>query len=1692
MTEISTDPTLSNPFSTSGAGTQFEYLVGTFYLVSLLSGDVPRGLDWGQTIEIKFQQRFTGIPVDDIIVVGSDGTNERILALQIKHDLIFSDSEGNETFQKVIRECWKTFSGAYGFEFNKEKDRIGIGIGIFNANIDKHLRPVLELARHSRDADDFFKKIKLPDFSHKTKKGYVDTFRKLLEKAKGSPLAEEELWSFLKCLVILHFDLENEGSRDSIQSWNRLRDQISGGDCKQANTLFSFLVQVVAKFERNAGSINLTSLRDWVNSSSILLKNYQNYQLDLKKLHSHSDLILSSIRDTIGGKCQLSRLDALDSLETKMRDNDVTVIIGEPMVGKSVLLKLLANRLHGEGEILFFSVERFNGTSLDQFLHNINVTGEFGQLLWAMSSAPQRSILIDGVEYANNEDKRRILNDIFVTVQNYNRKLLTTGGHKDFFWKIVIASREETIKNILIDSDLQKKFSLFKLETISDLEIAEVVQEFPQFNELLSNGHLKDLMSKPLILDILALPDFDISLQNITEIVSEASLRRKYWQKIVRLAEKNSPNKGTPESRERFLLYISTKYLQNQYYDIIQEKPDENDVSGLISDRILQKENGIIRYSHDTIRDWSFVQLLTIRENDIPGFLNKFQESPQLFRSFQIFGEGIIENKDTKKWLCIYDSLEQNSQISPYWYQVFLSSLVTSPLRFQNIEIMENILLANESRLLTKLLKTIKTICNKPDLVIYKILASKPKSEREKILSHFTIPNYGEWDPVIDLVLKNPEAIKGEFLTEFAEVANVWMQNTQKNYKYREDIALLSIKLLEKNLLEDYHDQPKFNYLNSVLWATDIIPKRVEEFLKKYAIRKHDEGIRGLEKLLSKIDCVPIHRHLPKTALDIYTSIMCKPIKPDEFGGYHHLFDSMGISSHGSWYPPTYLKGPFFGFLQLHPKEGLELIHRIVNHATNVWVIEKKLNFKKTPIPQIIHIDDKDISINGDEKVYCWFKFFSIGPQVVISALMALEHWLNDQIKAGTDPKSILSPLLRETNSAAMVGVYVSVCFAQIKKCAELLIPIVKNPAFWYMDTHRLISDYQTPGAISGLSFIDDNPSTGFNILIKDSEQPHRKKSIRINRLDVILRISGEPRKQLLESIKSFPDNIPYFFEDEKQDVKIYRNRSLDCRIWAAEADPDNCKIVEGPDKNLIGIQFVMPKALDAEIKNEEILSKSEKINKNIYLLNWSYKFLVDGTIGTGFTAETAMEYIRQLVAQDDPSQIPSCVTDEIQTTADTIAIFACAMVIRNWNWVEENGHIQWCIDQILIASSRPELSATAPSYMKYPFGCSRSAARTLPYFILRGVANQKIKKSIIRFASHSNDEVRQNLFTSLGELWNTDQKIIFQCIQIALDSSIIHKSGISKILAVIKIWRQSPFDHTSDNIRFNRLQLIMCCFPRDDKFSKIRDLQGFFELFNQISQFTIERYQYYQQKGQESYLSPTWTNAYSKMIANIILRFPEADKKFNFCEQIQYEWEKHPAIMEDFLRGFLVGGSNLIFKERFTVIWKDLAKQIINSNIIPDNPRYLERHLDNILGLVIFSDPWGVVTWKTNTWELLPEFFDIIDLWCFKIGHSPKCFPYLIKLLKSIGFEFIASHGVNWIFECLKKVDDTNAFIEEIRIGNTFSELMFDSWEGQHEKIISDPSTLVKFNHIVGILIKSGQPVAITLQRKIEKEILI
>ena len=94
-----------NPFSTGGGGEIFESLVPIYYLVSLLCKKTVRGYEEAGIVrETEFQQSWTGLKIDNMVITGNAQGIPHKIALQIKHQLVFSDADSNEDFKKVVKD----------------------------------------------------------------------------------------------------------------------------------------------------------------------------------------------------------------------------------------------------------------------------------------------------------------------------------------------------------------------------------------------------------------------------------------------------------------------------------------------------------------------------------------------------------------------------------------------------------------------------------------------------------------------------------------------------------------------------------------------------------------------------------------------------------------------------------------------------------------------------------------------------------------------------------------------------------------------------------------------------------------------------------------------------------------------------------------------------------------------------------------------------------------------------------------------------------------------------------------------------------------------------------------------------------------------------------------------------------------------------------------------------------------------------------------------------------------------------------------------------------------------------------------------------------------------------------------------------------------------------------------------------
>jgi hypothetical protein len=144
-----------------------------------------------------------------------------------------------------------------------------------------------------------------------------------------------------------------------------------------------------------------------------------------------------------------------------------------------------------------------------------------------------------------------------------------------------------------------------------------------------------------------------------------------------------------------------------------------------------------------------------------------------------------------------------------------------------------------------------------------------------------------------------------------------------------------------------------------------------------------------------------------------------------------------------------------------------------------------------------------------------------------------------------------------------------------------------------------------------------------------------------------------------------------------------------------------------------------------------------------------------------------------------------------------------------------------------------------------------------------------------------------------------------------------------------------------------------------------------------------------------------------------------------------------------------------------------------------------------HILGLLIFSDPTGIIKFNAEEWVPLKEMKNFISHWCQTVGHHQDCFPSLVRLLRTVGFNLMPDFGIRWIHECLNKVDNQKDFFKRSRTANSLAELLHDSWANQRESIEKNAANYKLFALIVDQVAAQGESIAVQLQTKIQKTLV-
>ncbi|MGP1308772.1 MAG: hypothetical protein ACTS27_01070 [Phycisphaerales bacterium] len=202
------------------------------------------------------QGRVQGYHTDDLIVytANADGSEARKLLVQIKHAVAVT--EGDEIFRQVIAAAWHDFHSSKHFKRNI--DAIALVTGPLGSTDVSDTRTVLEWARHSASADEFFTKVETTKFSSEGKRKKLKAFQTQAAAAANRTVNNDEVFEFLRHFHLLGYDLDvRSGTMHAL-----LHSVIGRHAPANAEATWARVVNEVASANQNAGTMTVETFSE--------------------------------------------------------------------------------------------------------------------------------------------------------------------------------------------------------------------------------------------------------------------------------------------------------------------------------------------------------------------------------------------------------------------------------------------------------------------------------------------------------------------------------------------------------------------------------------------------------------------------------------------------------------------------------------------------------------------------------------------------------------------------------------------------------------------------------------------------------------------------------------------------------------------------------------------------------------------------------------------------------------------------------------------------------------------------------------------------------------------------------------------------------------------------------------------------------------------------------------------------------------------------------------------------------------------------------------------------------------------------------------------------------------------------------------------------------------------------------------
>lgn len=1342
-------------------------------LAALLVGDPTVELGDRVALRTVRLQASDVSAVDDVVLEGVDpsGVTHRA-SIGVRRDPKLTSKDAKSvplvrTFLEVVTEHWAEVStGRWSLTLAVAKAR-----GVF-----EQVGELAALARSVPDAAAFAEAVARPAALNAPARDRLKHLDDLVTEAMAGQAAltavgvDELTWRWLSALTVRVLRLEGAGTPDRTAAVATLQRSVADGTASAADGVFSGLCELAGAYATRGGRVTGGMLRR--DLSAHALKRLGTQEPAWQVFDRLSERLRDQTRSmitTTGTPFELERDDAADSLraavEAAGRTGGALLITGEPDVGKSALTVRVVDELRSaDAVVLALSLGDLPGTALD--LEHAFGGVSLSELFGGAATGVVRLLVVDGCE-AILEGKEAVFVALATAAfrAGFAVAAVTRVDGSRYVRDVVRRARGSSSVSVsgpgLDDQSGRQRSDVVEhvVDELSTLERAQLVEAVEGLARLQADPRAAWLLGRPGLVD--ALMRSGASLEP-GQLLCEADVYSAVWNGLIRRHDTQPPGTASPDDRSSTVVALAGRRLGGT------GSANGQALRELRSDGVLRAESNPAfavgpEFATDLYRDFGLCRLFLesswqpLKDAELPRWpIRAARLSCQARLSVAEPG-GLVG-----VWRELMSEFGELAAIDgARWLEVPYEALLTLGNARVAIGVLWDALDADDG---------IATLLRLADARYAKGSIGDPYALA----------------PVVEVAFCDRRTLgrrrRGSASTPQEQVAALvlaWLRGVATEGRGADPLR----QRVRNTILEQ--DRPLYDDFAVEALATlgTDLDERAEQWLRKVA----DDRPSSLYPVTeAPITVVSMAQNNPDLLLELSEAYYIEHREADRFGWLGSPFED-GIRDHRhglefGFGPPqaAWYYGPFFRLLNVAPLKSIAFINRMLNHGAIYRVTDNpprdlgEDGFDSWDDYEGMTLKLTDAAGRrryvGDSHVWSWYRGTTVGPYACMSALLALERFIDHlHEKLDMSAQTICDLLLKDCHNLAVPGLLAGFLIRHLDGAGSLLDPYLAEVEVWHLETARATGEYgflvrdRDADALTGHERRRFTPHEVVGYLVVNAR--FRGDEKRLEELEQV----GE---RLVDSARASVANYTEANGKDGSDASETDGDGAEgegagdpsedlptevaeflavAQSWAAEFRIDSYEVTQ-TDKEVV-IQFERP----VEIA-EALAPSMSRLETTQTLYGLSNRYAQKNETPDQWPTDTLSEDIataRSILEAGPPESF-------MWPENPLVAVAAAAIHAHVTGAVElDLEDLEWAASGVLHAAQNPRIDGMSSSNSVFPMGGDRAAAVAVPLLLLAPCDPLDLDPDLVNEALHAVatsmfDEVRMSFARGCDLVWAT------------------------------------------------------------------------------------------------------------------------------------------------------------------------------------------------------------------------------------------------------------------------------------------------------------------------------------------------